>query len=136
MEYQELVTVLADKSNYTRREVRNILRLLVDVIRDAIENGRDVRIRALGRFANVETGPKVGRHPGTLEVMHIPATRKVKFDPTKEFKRKVKESVHLFRKESLETKYGLPRKEKPHGEVCSGNRPQQGAERKEGRGRR
>lgn len=117
MEYQELVITLAARTSYTRREIRNIVRALSRVIKETLEDGRDVQIWGLGRFRNVGARPRVGRHPITGDVIHIPATRKVKFEPNTTFKNNIKDSAVLFKKESLETKYGLPKREKRHGKV-------------------
>lgn len=119
MEYQELVITLANRTNYTKRETRNVIRELALVIRRALEEGRDVQIWGLGRFKNVGARARVGRHAITGDVIQIPATRKVKFEPSATFRDDVKKSAHLYKKESLETKYGLPKKETKHGKVRS-----------------
>jgi nucleoid DNA-binding protein len=135
MEYQELVTVLAERTHYTRREIRQILRLLVKTIRETLEDGRDVHIYGLGRFQNLEARARSGRHPITGERIPIPARRRIKFEPIDEFRDAVRASAELFKKESLEARFGLPRKEDRHGKVWRGDRSGKSAKGKEGRKR-
>jgi DNA-binding protein HU-beta len=132
MEFQDLVTVLAEQTNYTRREIRQILRELAQIIGQAIEEGRDVHVWGLGKFRNVEAKARSGRHPVTGERIPIPPSRRLKFEPTDELRDRAKASADLFNKETLEVRYGLPKKEKRHGKVRSRNRSQQGAKGKEG----
>jgi DNA-binding protein HU-beta len=135
MEFQELVSVLADESSYTRREIRAILRLFSQAVREALADGRDVQVWGLGRFLNLPAKERSGRNPHTGERVRIPATRRVKFDPAKELRASVKASSDLFNTGvSLEQRYGLPRKRKEmkRGKVRSRDRPEQGPEGKEG----
>jgi len=136
MEFQELVTELSNQTNYTKREIRHILRLLVKLIVENIVNGRDVQIWGLGRFRNLPAKARTGRHYITGARIDIPASRRLKFEPIIEIKNRVRESISLFKKESLEAKYGLPKKEKRHGKIWSSHRPPQSTQRKEGWSRR
>jgi nucleoid DNA-binding protein len=117
MEYQDLVTVIARQTNYTRREIRQIVRLLVKIIGDTLEDGRDVQIWGLGRFSNLEARARTGRHPVTGKQIPIPARRRLKFEPIITLRDRIRESGNRFKKESLETRYGLPKKEKRHGKI-------------------
>jgi len=134
MEFQDLVTVLAEQTNYTPREIRQILRLFVQSIVETLTEGRDVQVWGLGKFRNVAAGARSGRHAVTGERVLIPPSRRIKFEPIQEFREKVKTSATLFNKESLETKYGLPKKEKDSGKVRSRNRPQQDTKGEKGGG--
>jgi len=131
MEFQELVTVLSRETRYTKREIRRILLLFADVVGRALEEGRDIQVYNLGRFKNLESGARSGRHPVTGERIPIPPSRRVKFEPIPTLRERVKNSVTIFRKESLETRYGLPKKEKQHGKIRSGHRPKQDPKGKE-----
>ena len=136
MEYQELITTIAERSSYTPREIRHILRLFTEIAGDALAAGLDVQIRHLGKFKNVVAGRKSGRNPTTGERFPVPPSRRIKFEPAKRLRARVKASLSLFNKESLEEKYGLPKKEEHSGEIRSTDRSEQSAKRKEsGRGR-
>jgi integration host factor subunit beta len=130
MEFQELVTVIADQTSYTRREIRQILRLLAQIVGDAVEEGRDVHMCDLGTFRNLEAGARVGRHPRTGARIDIPARRRLKFEPeimlrnriraSKIFKEVPLEKRYGVPKErSLTERYGLPKKGKRHGKIRS-----------------
>jgi len=110
MEYQELITAISERSNYTPREIRQILRLFAEITTDALSQGLDVQMQRLGRFKNVVSGRRSGRDSATGKRFSIPPARRVKFEPTKHLRAQVKASVRLFNKESLEVKYGLPKR--------------------------
>lgn len=110
MEYQELITVISERSNYTPREIRQILRLFAEITTDALSQGLDVQVQRLGRFKNVASGRRSGRDSATGKRFAIPPARRVKFEPTKPLRSRVKASMRLFDKESLATKYGLPKR--------------------------
>lgn len=135
MEYQELITNLAADTKYTRREIRKILQMLAQHVRAALKDGRDVHVYGLGKFMNLPSAARVGRHPITGDRIDIPATRRVRFIPADDLKTSVQASDVLFKEENLELKYGLPRKEKKRGQVRSRDRPKEGAQGKEGRSR-
>jgi nucleoid DNA-binding protein len=111
------------------------LLLFSKVVGDALADGRDVQVYSLGRFKNLESGARSGRHPVTGERIPIPPSRRIKFEPIPLLRAKIKDSADLFKKESLETRYGLPKKEKKHGKVWRGYRPRKGSKGKEGRTR-
>lgn len=135
MEFQELVETLSTQSRYTRREIRQIVLLLIEIIRDNLAHGRDTQLRKLGKFRNVPAGVKCVRNKYTGERRLLPPSRRVKFEPTQELKELVRSSESLFKQESLESRFGLPKKEDKHGKVRRRDRPRQGPKRKEGRSR-
>jgi nucleoid DNA-binding protein len=136
MEFQDLVIALSDETHYTRREIRRILRVFAKVVREGLSDGLDVKIPGLGRFENVPSAARSGRNASTGERFVIPPSRRVKFVPCDKLRVGVKESVDLFKEESLARRFGLPRKEKKRGEVRSRDRPQEGPEGEEGGSRK
>lgn len=75
MKHQDLVERLAERTKYTKREARDFIAALSDIIVDELLNGRDVQILGLGWFRNVRRGGGRGgiggqerglssRHPG------------------------------------------------------------------------
>lgn len=122
MEFQELVESLSKQTSYTRREIRYVLYLLIEIIRDNLTNGRDTQIRKLGKFKNVPAGQRAVRNQYTGERYMLPPSRRIKFEPIQELRERVKDSEKLFRKESLEARFGLPKKEKGNGKVRRRNR--------------
>ena len=137
MELNELIISVADETQYTRREIRTILRAIVKHITDGLASGVNVRIPKLGRFENLYAAPRSGRNRATGERFVIPASRRIKFVPTAQLRKRVKLSASLFETEEPATLYGLSEKgEEDDGEVRSRDRPEEGPQRKEGWGRR
>lgn len=53
---------------------------VIDIMKDAFKNGRNVYLRGLGSFVIKERKEKTGRNPRTGEVIIIPAHKEVKFN--------------------------------------------------------
>lgn len=53
---------------------------VIDIMKDAFKNGRNVYLRGLGSFVIKERKEKTGRNPRTGEVIIIPAYKEVKFN--------------------------------------------------------
>ena len=119
MDYQELIVNVATETGYTKREIRHILRVLARTIVENVVSGRDVQIWELGTFKNLPAKARVGRHAVTGDPIPIPEGRRVKFEPMRKFKSRVRRSLTLLRGDSLEMRFGLPRKEKSRGKVRS-----------------
>jgi len=133
MEYQEFIEVLAEKSRYTKREIRKMLRLITATIQDAMGRGRDVHIVGLGKFKNVGTGFMRGRNRYTGQPVIIPPRRRVRFSPAVALREIVLKSEIVFREETnLMKKFGLEKGSK-HGEVRGPDRPEEGPKGKAGR---
>jgi len=132
MTFDELLVTLAEESRYTRREIRKLVRLLALVIRKNIEEGRDVQLHGIGRFACKLDGERFGRHVVTGEKIVIPPKRRLRFVPAKALKVAALRAPLL--EEDLEAHFGL-KKGKNDGQVRGSDRPQKGAKRKDGRRR-
>jgi len=65
-----------------RREARDLVDLIVDVVTERLENGEDVLITGFGRWAVREKGARVGRNPVTGGPARIPARRVVVWRPS------------------------------------------------------
>ena len=112
MRNHELIKELSDTTRYTKREIRNILRSLALVVREAMGSGRDVHLDGIGVLRNVRQAPRRVFNPSKGE-MYIGESRRIKFVPASSLRRAVKSSMKLFEEEDLEDKYGL--KESNHG---------------------
>ena len=53
---------------------------VIDIMKDAFKNGRNVYLRGLGSFVIKERKERTGRNPRTGEVIIIPAHKEVKFN--------------------------------------------------------
>lgn len=135
MEHQELIEVLSERTNYSKREIRYILRELAYVIGDALKDGRDVCINNLGRFKNTRNRGGIQYSEVHGRYINLIETRRVSFKSSQHLKRQVKLSTDLFRKQPIEVRFGLPKKREQDGKVRRTNRSRKSTKRKEGRSR-
>jgi len=135
MELMDIVCEVSKRTRYTRREIRKILRVAASIVKEELSHGRNVSWRGMGRFENVYRKACIARDPRThgKTTMHVPPGRRFRFVPCKEIVALVKKSKEHFQQTKPEERY-LP-KEKRHGKVRSGDRPQEGRERKDSGGR-
>jgi len=132
MTFDELVVTMAAESRYTRREIRKLMRLLAFVIKESVKEGRDVHLYGVGTFVSKLDGVRYGRNSSTGEKLTIPPKRRLRFVPAVELKKAALKAPTFA--DDLAERFGL-KKEKEDGKVRSGDRPQEGAERKTGRRR-
>lgn len=134
MNYQELIEHVAEDTRYTKRQIRAILRSIVKVMQDALFSGRDVHVEGLGHFLNAPAAARSVMDPRTKQQVTMPATRRIKFVPSRHVKHKIRESQKLFVRVDPMERFGLGRKD--HGEVRSGDRSEEGpGDGEEGGGR-
>lgn len=125
MNYQELIEHVAEDTRYTKREIRAILRAFSKVVQETLFSGRDVYIENLGFFLNVPAAARSVMDPRTKRQFIMPATRRVKFVPSRFVKHKIRESHKLFAKVDPVEHFGLGRKD--DGQVRSGDRSEEGS---------
>lgn len=65
---------------------KSAVEVMFEEIRNAVENGDEVRIYNFGTFTTKEKAEREGFNPRTGEKIHIPTKKFVKFKPTPEFK--------------------------------------------------
>ena len=67
------------ESNYTQKEVTEILDTAKEVLVDALVEGEKVSFVGFGSFEAKERAEREGRNPATGQAMLIPATKVLKF---------------------------------------------------------
>jgi len=93
MNKQELIDAIAVKMNVGKSEAENILHGFVDVITDALKNGKEVAISGFGSFVVVSRSARMGvnsQHPE--QKIQIAATKVPKFRAGKNLKDAVRMS--------------------------------------------
>lgn len=80
----DLVKRLSEKTSGTQKEAETYLNAFLEVVRDALHNGEEVKIVGFGAFSVQETAPREGVNPRTREKIQIPAGKRVKFAAGKE----------------------------------------------------
>jgi len=85
----ELVEVIAEKADVTKKEADAVLTAIVDSIVEAVSAGEKVTLVGFGSFEPRDRQAREGRNPKTGETMQIAATRVPAFSAGKQFKDKV-----------------------------------------------
>lgn len=128
MDHHTLVYLVAEKTSYTRREVRKIISAIVNVLYDEIAGGGSLEIPGIGTITTAKVGPWLGRNVLTNKRVFVPAKRRIKLHPCPSLRDKALRAVKIMAEVDLEQKYGL--KEEQDGKVRSADRPGEGGERK------
>jgi DNA-binding protein HU-beta len=85
----ELVDVIAEKANATKKEADIILSIAIDIIVKAVAESDKVTLVGFGSFEKRERKEREGRNPKTGESMTIAATTVPAFSAGKSFKETV-----------------------------------------------
>lgn len=76
----EIARELAERKGMPLADAIKAVDGVIDIMKDAFKNGRNVYLRGLGSFVIKERKEKTGRNPRTGEVIIIPAHKEVKFN--------------------------------------------------------
>lgn len=76
----EITRALAECKDMPLADAIKAVDGVIDIMKDAFKNGRNVYLRGLGSFVIKERKEKTGRNPRTGEVFIIPAHKEVKFN--------------------------------------------------------
>jgi DNA-binding protein HU-beta len=85
----ELVDVVAEKANVTKKQADAVLSAALEAIMEAVSDGDKVTLVGFGSFESRERKAREGRNPKTGDKMEIPATRVPAFSAGKLFKDRV-----------------------------------------------
>jgi DNA-binding protein HU-beta len=86
MNKSQLVEIIAKKTSCPKVHAEKFLDALLESIKDAIQNGDEVKLVGFGSFTRQSRKAKVGRNPKSGEKVEIPATTIPHFKAGKEFK--------------------------------------------------
>jgi nucleoid DNA-binding protein len=87
---RDIIMSIYDKTGYPQKEVRDIVQLTLDVIAEALSEGRDVELRNFGVFQVQVRKTRIGRNPNKPEKnVIIPERAVIKFKAGKELKMKM-----------------------------------------------
>lgn len=76
----EIARELAERKDMPLADAIKAVDGVIDIMKDAFKNGRNVYLRGLCSFIIKERKEKTGRNPRTGEVIIIPAHKEVKFN--------------------------------------------------------
>lgn len=81
--------MLADKVGATKKDADNWLESFKEVLTAQLQKGEKINITGLGIFKVADRKAREGRNPRTGEVIQIPASKKLRFTPSKALKEAV-----------------------------------------------
>ena len=76
----EIARELAERKDMRLADATKAVDGVIDIMKDAFKNGRNVYLRGLGSFVIKERKERTGRIPRTGEAIIIPAHKEVKFN--------------------------------------------------------
>lgn len=76
----EISRELAERKDMPLADAIKAVDGVIDIMKDAFKNGRNVYLRGLGSFVIKERKERTGRNPRTGDVIIIPAHKEVKFN--------------------------------------------------------
>ncbi|MDD3295001.1 MAG: integration host factor subunit alpha [Geobacteraceae bacterium] len=82
MTKSDIVENVLAKRNLTKREAADIVDTLLDIIKDTLESGEDVKISGFGKFVVNQKQARRGRNPQTGEPLTITARKILTFKPS------------------------------------------------------
>ena len=84
-----LIQMYADKTGMSKKDSQDNLDALWDLLTDLMRKGSKVNVTGFGIFKVADRKAREGRNPRTGEVIQIPASKKVRFTPSKVLKEAV-----------------------------------------------
>lgn len=91
MNKKELVNLIAEKTETTKKDAAAVVDAVIEVITEALSKGEKVRITGFGTFEVRERAARTGYNPQTGEPIDIPATKSPAFKAGKQLKKIVKQ---------------------------------------------
>ena len=86
----EIVDSIHSKTSYSRKEVRGMVDLLIDEIKNALQERRIIELRGFGTFEiKIRKGRKKARNPKTGETLSVNSHGIVSFRAGRELKKDV-----------------------------------------------
>jgi Bacterial nucleoid DNA-binding protein len=83
----ELVKTLKEQTGLaTLTQAESAYDTMLDILAEALKKDQAVSIHGFGSFKVVQRAARKGRNPQTGEEIHIPASKAVKFTPSKALK--------------------------------------------------
>jgi integration host factor subunit alpha len=88
----EIAEYLVNELNVNKREAKEVVEAFFEQIRNALENGEQVKLSGFGNFDLRDKSQRPGRNPKTGEDIPISARRVVTFRPGQKLKSQVEQT--------------------------------------------
>lgn len=89
MNKQDLINTMHTQIGLPKADCESALNAFVEIVSDAMADGKKVTLIGFGTFAAVTRKARTGRNPATGAALDIPAKRVPKFTPGTSLKDKV-----------------------------------------------
>lgn len=87
---KELIEIVAKKANLTNKGAKEVMRVLLNTIRDSLKRGEKVVITGFGTFSSRSRRARKGRNPKTGATITIPARKAPGFTAGKSLRKALK----------------------------------------------
>ena len=81
---QELSKRIAKQAKLSQKQASELLETTLDVIREALQEGEEVRLVGFGSFKVRQSAARKGVNPRDRQPIEVPAKERVRFFPGKE----------------------------------------------------
>jgi len=81
---QELTRRIASQAKLTQKQAADVLEATLTSIREALQNGNEVRLVGFGSFKVRKSAARKGVNPRDRKPIEVPAKERVRFSPGKE----------------------------------------------------
>ncbi len=81
MKKDELVTLVSEQADITKKSAGEAVNAVLEGIASALEKGDSISFPGFGSFKVIERSAREGRNPATGEKIQIAASKAVKFTP-------------------------------------------------------
>ena len=81
---QELSKRIAKEAKLSQKQAAEVLEATLTAIREALQNGDEVRLVGFGSFKVRQSAARKGVNPRNREIIEVPAKDRVRFFPGKE----------------------------------------------------
>ena len=89
MNKEELIAAIAEKSEYTKVDVKKYLDSYIEVVTNELKKGDSIQLVGFATLTVVSKPARKGRNPRTGKEISIPASKAVKFSVGKQLKEAV-----------------------------------------------
>ncbi len=89
MKKAEFIQAVAEKAGLSKKDTQAVIDAALEVITEALKEGKQVSFIGFGTFSTVERAPRKAKVPNTDKIVEIPASKAVKFKVGKKLKEAV-----------------------------------------------
>ena len=87
MMYKEFIEEVAEKANVSKKVADQVFRTAIEVVRESLLKGENMRIMGLGVLYVAHRKPRMAMNPRKGTKVHVPAKRTVRLRVAKDLKR-------------------------------------------------